>query len=60
MTAPCPCGGETFVDSFDWPKRPRQWFLRCERCNGMSKSVGTSDEAEKLVIEPDQAAEAQR
>jgi hypothetical protein len=57
MTAPCPCGGETYVDSFDWPKKPRQWFLRCEKCRGMSDAVGSAEEAEKLNIAPEQAAE---
>ncbi len=58
MTAPCPCGGETYVDSFDWPKRKRVFFLRCEQCRGMSKAVSTSEEAEQLKIEPEEAAEA--
>jgi hypothetical protein len=58
MTQPCPCGGETYVDSFDWPKKPRQWFLRCEKCRGMSKSVATPEEAGTLKIEPEQGAEA--
>jgi hypothetical protein len=58
MTAPCPCGGPTYVDSFFWPKKKVQWFLRCEKCGGMSDAVGTADEAEELKIV--QAAEVAR
>jgi len=56
-TAACPCGGDTWVDSFDWPRKPRQWFLRCEACGGMSDAVATASEAERLSIRPDQAQE---
>lgn len=33
---PCLCGGSAYLDSFYWPKRGREWFLRCEQCGGMS------------------------
>lgn len=47
---PCACGGETYVDSFDWPKKPRQWLLRCEACRAMSASVATQEEAAALSL----------
>lgn len=46
----CPCGGAAYVDSFDWPKKPRQWFLRCEQCGKMSEAVATEEQAEALTI----------
>lgn len=49
-TAGCPCGGQTFVDSFDWPNKPRQWFLRCEKCHAMSDAVHTQEAACTLSI----------
>lgn len=55
--AACPCGGDTWVDSFDWPRKARQWFLRCEKCGGMSDAVQTSAQAERLSIRPEQAME---
>lgn len=54
--APCPCGGDTFVDSFDWPKKPRQWFVRCEACRAMSDAAPTEAAAALLTIRPEQAA----
>lgn len=51
MTPACYCGGETYVDLFDWPKKQRQWFLRCGVCREMSKSVATYEETLGLSIE---------
>jgi hypothetical protein len=51
MTQRCSCGGETYVDSFDWPKKPRQWFLRCEACRAMSASVATQEDASGLTVQ---------
>lgn len=56
QTAPCPCGGQTAVDFFDWPKKERQYFLRCDACRGMSRAVGTSEEAAASVIRAEEAA----
>lgn len=58
MTAPCPCGGATHVESFDWPGKPLQWFIRCESCGGMSDTEATKEAAEGLRIAAEQAAEA--
>jgi hypothetical protein len=55
-TVPCPCGGTTAVDSFDWPGKPRQWFLRCDDCKGMSKAATSQAEAARLSIQPEEAA----
>jgi hypothetical protein len=53
QTAPCPCGGATYVDSFDWPHKPRTFFVRCEKCRAMSDEAVTDEaEAAGLVIEP--------
>lgn len=56
-TPTCPCGGETWADSFDWPGKARQWFLRCQRCGGMSESSADRASAEAGVITHDQAME---
>ncbi len=49
---PCPsCGGETFVDSFEWPRKPRVWYVRCTQCWAMSQEdVPTEEEAYELTI----------
>lgn len=52
----CPCSGNAYVDSFDWPGKPRQWFLRCEKCGGMSDAVETQEAAALLTIRQEQAA----
>jgi len=51
---PCPCGGATYVDEFQWPKREAVFFLRCEKCGAMSDAVKTEQEALTLVIRSDQ------
>jgi hypothetical protein len=48
MSKPCPCGGETYVDSFDWPKKPRRWLLRCEACRSFSALAETAEGALEL------------
>jgi hypothetical protein len=58
QTLACPCGGETFVDSFDWPGKPRNWFLRCVTCRGMSESTATEAEARALTVKPEKTEEA--
>lgn len=51
LTEPCPCGGATFVDSFDWPNKPTTWYLRCEKCHAMSdESVADRETAARLSI----------
>lgn len=60
MTAPCPCGGDTYVDDFAWPGRGMEFFLRCTCCGGMSHAVATEEEARGLAIQPEQAAEEKR
>lgn len=51
MTTPtCPCGGQTYVDEFVWPRKPRVFFLRCEKCWAMSDAEATPEAAEKSHI----------
>lgn len=58
MSTPrCPCGGETFVDQFDWPRWPTQYYLRCAACDRISAGTApTEKDAEALRIEPERAA----
>ncbi len=39
----CACGGTVYTDSFHWPKKPVQWFLRCGSCGATTKSVSTAE-----------------
>jgi SAM-dependent methyltransferase len=57
LPMPCRrCGGETWVDAFDWPGRPRVWFTRCLGCDGLSENTDTPDKAALLSIEPEGTA----
>ena len=39
----CRCGGEMYLDSFDHPKKPVEWLMRCSDC-GKFDSVTNSPE----------------
>jgi hypothetical protein len=49
QTLACHCGGETFIDSFDWPGKPRQWFLKCDACGAMSRETAEGIEAARAL-----------
>lgn len=58
MTTPaCPCGGQTYVDDFLWPRKPIVYFLRCEECGAMGDAEATHEAAEKSVIKSANVAE---
>jgi len=52
-TAPCPCGGATYVDEFIWPERPQVFFVRCGQCWAKSSNASTEAEAAALQILPE-------
>ncbi len=41
----CGCGGEMWPDSYEHPKRPIEWFMRCPNCGNRGSSVATFEEA---------------
>lgn len=43
----CECGGETQLESFDHPKRDIEWFYRCRKCEKMTGSYSSWQEAEE-------------
>lgn len=50
MIASCRCGGATYVDSFDWPGKPRRWLLRCEACGATSREMVDSENAAAALL----------
>lgn len=48
----CPCGGTAHVECFDWPGKPRAWFLRCSDCRSDSDSVTDERAAFHGLIDP--------
>lgn len=58
MTTPaCPCGGQTYVDNFLWPRKKLVFFLRCEECGAMGDTEATHEAAEKSAIKLANVAE---
>ena len=51
----CVCGGEMWPDSYERPKRPVEWFLRCPNCGNKGPSVATFEEA--MLTVPDKASD---
>lgn len=47
----CHCGGEAYVDSFEWIGKPAKWFLRCRECGHMSKNAETEQAARSMTME---------
>lgn len=48
---PCPCGGEAYVDRYDPPGRPVEWFQRCRVCGAMSEPASNEKAARRLRIQ---------
>ena len=40
----CECGTEMYPDSYDHPRRPVEWFMRCPNCGYRGPSVATFEE----------------
>ena len=41
----CSCGGEMYLDSFEHPKKPVEWLLRCQECGKFAAVASTPEES---------------
>lgn len=48
LTRACPCGGEMQMDSFEHPRKPVEWFMRCRKCAQFGPGAADQVEARRL------------